>query len=183
MSNVDNYFAQPDGGATDNELVVGGTMSVGSGATVTNAGAVTQSGAINFTGDVSVEGTVTANAMVLAATAGAANVCEVEIALVTGDGATRTAQPHLFDVWLSDAASGAGTTGTTASGTVTAKAASGEVIDTYTAKKSLRVQALATGIFTLEITDTAKTAFYVCAQNPCTGSVHTLLLATGDYGA
>lgn len=118
-----------------------------------------------------------------AAAAGGANVCEVTITCVDAAG-TAVAEAHVLDVWLSDAATGAGLTGTTTSGTVTAKAASGAVFSTYTAKKDLRVQTLATGIFILEITDTAKTAFYVCAKNPHTGKTEiSTVLATGDYGS
>ena len=89
-----------------------------------------------------------------------------------------------LDVWLSDAATGAGLTGTSASGTVTAKTASGAVVGTYSAKKALRVQTLATGVFILEITDTAKTAFYVCAALPTSGEAQVAtVLATADYGS
>lgn len=155
--NADNYFEQPAGGSTDNVLNLGGTVNVAGSATV---------GSATFT-----------------FTAGAANVAEVAIALVDGgDSAVASGQP--FTVWLSDSAAGVGLTATSASGTVTAKAASGEVFGTLTAKKALVVQPLATGIFTLEITDTAKTTFYVAVQNPATGQVIvSRIMATGDYGA
>lgn len=117
-----------------------------------------------------------------AAAAGSTNIAEVTIAVKDANGDTPTKAVNL-DVWLSDAATGAGITGTTASGTVTAKSASGIVLDTYTSKKSLRCQTLANGVFVLEITDSAKTAFYVCAQNPATGATEVAtVLATGDYG-
>ena len=103
-------------------------------------------------------------------TAGAADVVEVPISVLDGNG-DLVAQPHVLLVWLSDAATGAGLTATTASGTVTAKSASGAVLGTLTAKKALVVQTLATGVFTLEITDTANTTFRVCAQNPYSGEV------------
>jgi len=118
-----------------------------------------------------------------AATAGAENVCEVAITLKDAAGATVDgARP--FMVWLSDAATGVGLTATTASGTVQAKAESGADFATFTAKKALLVQPLATGIYTLEITDTAKTAFYVCAAT-LDGRAYSVstVLATEDYGA
>lgn len=117
----------------------------------------------------------------MAAAAGAANVTEVTITVK--DAANNTvAAVHHMDVWLSDDAAGEGLTGTSASGTVTAKAASGAVLSTYTTKKALRVQTLKTGVFVLEITDTAKTAFKVCAS--LNGkAVVGLTLATGNYGA
>lgn len=118
-----------------------------------------------------------------AAAAGGSNVSEVTITVKDAAGAT-IASVFNLDVWLSDASTGAGLTGTTASGTVTAKAASGEVIGTYTAKKALRVQTLATGVFILEITDTGKTGFRVCATLPSTGATKvSSALTAGNYGA
>ena len=114
--------------------------------------------------------------------AGGSNVSEVTVAFKDGHG-NAIAYPILFDLWLSDAATGLAVTGTSASGTVTAKSASGSVFDTLVAKKALKVQSLANGTFVLEITDTAKTAFYVCAQNPATGQVFvSTVLATANYG-
>lgn len=118
-----------------------------------------------------------------AAAAGGANVCEVTLTVRDNKGVA-VAAPHNMTVWLSDAATGAGLTGVTASGTVTAKAASGAVLGTLTAKKALSVQTLATGVFVLEITDTAKTAFYVCAGVPGSGKISiSAALTTGNYGA
>lgn len=124
-----------------------------------------------------------AASITFAAASAAANVCEVTCTVKDAAGVA-IAGVFELDMWLSDAATGAGITGTTASGTVTAKAASGVVMDTYTAKKSLRVQTLATGIFILEITDTAKTAFYVAAEIPGTNATGiSAVLATDDYGS
>lgn len=90
---------------------------------------------------------------------------------------------HVFELWLSDSAGGAGLTATAASGTVTVKSASGEVLGTLTAKKALIVQSLTTGIFTLEITDTAKTAFVVCARIPGNGLTKVVTTLSGaSYG-
>lgn len=118
-----------------------------------------------------------------AATAGAENVCEVAITLKDAAAATVDG-PRPFMVWLSDAATGVGLTGTSASGTVQAKAESGADFATFTAKKALLVQPLATGVYTLEITDSAKTAFYVCAAT-LDGRAYSVstVLATEDYGA
>jgi len=124
---------------------------------------------------------VPANVSFAAAAAGT-NVSEVTISVLDGVG-DGVAEPQLMRVWLSDDADGVGQTSTTASGTVTAKTASGVVWSTETAKKALTVQTLATGVFVLEITDSAKTGFYVCAQNPATGEVHVSdQLVTADYG-
>lgn len=114
--------------------------------------------------------------------AGGSNVCEVTITAKDADGAV-LAGVHNFDLWLSDAASGAGLTATTASGAVDAKAASGVNLLVMSAKKALRVQTLATGIFILSITDTAKTAFKVCAQAPGSGkTIVGATLITANYG-
>lgn len=121
------------------------------------------------------------SARTLSPAAAGSNVCEVTITAVDGAGAT-IAGVWNADVWLSDAASGAGLTGTTASGTVTAKAASGIVLATYTAKKAIRVQSLATGIFVLEITDSAKTGFYVTVQNATGGVSVSAQLVAGNHG-
>jgi len=123
-----------------------------------------------------------ASSISFAAAAGGANVSEVTITVRDAAG-NAIAKPFILDVWLSDAATGIGLTGTTASGTVQAKAASGTDLQAVTAKKHLRVQTLATGIYILEITDSAKTAFYACAALPTTGEVQvSAVLATGNYG-
>lgn len=117
-----------------------------------------------------------------AAAAGGANVCEVTLTCKDAAGST-IARTQNLTVWLSDASSGAGLTGTAASGTVQAKSASGADLGTLTAKKALVVQTLATGVYTLEITDTGKTGYYVCAAIPGNGkTVVSTQLVTGDYG-
>ena len=104
------------------------------------------------------------------------------VRLSDGDGQPATAAIRPAE--RNNAATGAGLTGTSASGTVQAKAASGTDLQAVTAKKHLRVQTLATGIYTLEITDSGKTGFYVCAQNPQTGVTEvSAQLVTGDYGS
>ena len=114
--------------------------------------------------------------------AGGANVCEVTIAVKDAAGATLAGIRNL-EIWLSDAATGAGLTGTAASGTVTAKTAEGTVLTALTAKKHLIGQTKAAGTFVLEITDTAKTGFYVAVALPGTGvPVISDQLVTGDYG-
>jgi len=160
--NVQNKFEQPGSGG-DNVADFDGT--------------------VEMDGDTSVEGTKQTSNISFAAAPGAANVCEVTISALDGTN-DLTARVQNLKVWLSDAATGAGQSGTTASGTVTAKAASGTVLDTLTAKQSLIVQTLATGVFILEITDTAKTGFYICVENPTNGKIEVSdQLVTGDYGA
>jgi len=88
-----------------------------------------------------------------------------------------------FDLYLSDAATGVGLTATTASGGIAAAASSGTILGVLTTSKALRVATNAAGLFTLAITDTAKTGFYPCAF-PVPGfpvQVGTQLV-TGNYG-
>ncbi len=163
------------GGSLDVES--GGELDIESGASLKLDGtAVTATAA-----EINELSALIADFTFAAASAGA-NVAEVTITAKQADGTTTVASPVVFMLWLSDAATGAGLTGTGASGTVTVKSASGAVFGTLTAKKSLVVQALATGVFILEITDSGKTAFYVCAQTPHGETKIATVLATGDYG-
>ena len=110
-----------------------------------------------------------------------ADVSEITVTVKDADGNT-VAIPLVFTLWLSDANTGVALTGTSASGTVQAKAASGADFSVLSAKKAIIVQALATGVYILEITDSAKTAFYVCAQAPNGTLGISAALQTGDYG-
>ena len=95
----------------------------------------------------------------------------------------RKVGPKSFLLWLSDSASGVGLTATTASGAVGDKTAgtTGQVFGTLTTKKAFLVQNLADGTYQLSITDSAKTAFKVCAEIDSVVYV-VKTLATGDYG-
>ncbi len=145
----------------------------------TNLSALSVSGALSVGGSFAAGGVPAG--ITLSPAAGGSNVCEVTVTVVDGAGAA-IAKVFTLDLWLSDAASGAGLTATSASGNVEAKTSSGVVLQAVTAKKHLRVQTLATGVFVLSITDTAKTAFKVCVSNPATGLPHIVTLATGNYG-
>lgn len=112
--------------------------------------------------------------------AGGANVCNLLAQVVDGKGNALAGVFHM-DIILSDAATGAGLTGTSASGTVQAKAASGVDLAVLTAKKAIRVQTKADGTYTLEITDTGKTGFYPAAYLGSKLSVGSQLV-TGNYG-
>lgn len=176
------------GGSLDVES--GGDLDIESGGSLKIAGtAVTSTAA-----ELNILDSVTATAgelnltdnmpasITFAAASAAANIAEVTITVKDAAGAT-IASVFNLDVWLSDAATCAGLTATAASGTVTVKSASGAVMGTDTAKKALRVQTLASGVFILEITDTAKTTFFPCATLPSTGATEIgTILATGDYG-
>lgn len=83
-------------------------------------------------------------------------------------------------VYLSDSAVGAANSGTTASGAVTV-GATGALLGTLTTKQTLLMQAGSAGTLILSITDSAKTAFKVCA---IIDGLPTVLatLATASYG-
>jgi len=115
--------------------------------------------------------------------AGAANVCEVTIQIKDAAG-TNIARPVPLLVWLSDAATGAGLTATSASGTVQAKSGAGTDLGVLTAKKALIAQTKADGSYTLAITDTAKTGFYVGCEVLGAGLARGVSrqLTENDYG-
>lgn len=116
----------------------------------------------------------------ISAAAGAANICDVTIRMKDGAG-NNVSGVFNFEVYLSDASTGAGLTTTTASGTVTAAAASGIVRSILTAKKDILVQSTSAGLFVLEITDTAKTGFYPVVSIGGKVIVGAQLI-TGNYG-
>ena len=147
---------------------------------LTTDSTLTLNGPVNIQGQMMQDGVVIPVNITFSPAPGAATICDVTVTLVDGNGVAVPAV-HSFDLWLSDAASGAGLTATAASGTVTNAAAGGVVISTYTPKKALRVQTLATGVFVLEITDSAKTGFYVAASLGGRAVVSAQLVA-GNYG-
>jgi hypothetical protein len=112
---------------------------------------------------------------------GAATVSEITMTARNANGAP--IPNAIFDLFLSDSAVGNGYSATTASGAVTVKTAStlGNVLFTYLAKFKLEVQTNSAGVFTLSITDSAKTAFKLCVKlDGMTMVVNTL--ATASYG-
>jgi len=135
---------------------------------------------LDIQGQMTVNGNAVAASATFSVAAGSANICDVTVTVVDSFG-TAIAAVHNIDLWLSDASTGAGLTGTTASGTVTAASGGGAVYATHTAKKALRVQTKADGTFVLEITDTAKTGFYV-AVAVAGRAVVSSQLVTGSYG-
>jgi hypothetical protein len=118
----------------------------------------------------------------LTPSAGAENICEVAIVGKKADGATSLTNVAPVLVWLSDAVSGAGLTGTSTTGTVQAKSGSQDLA-VLTAKKALLVQLSAAGLYTLEITDSAKTLFKVCVQPLTGGPISTVTLTAENYGS
>src|SRR5262249_12637703 len=94
--------------------------------------------------------------------ASTANVSLVSFQVEDGAG-NALAGVFVLDVLLSDAATGAGLTANAATGNVQSAGTNGADLGTLTAKKALRVQTDATGLYVLSITDTAKHTYYPCA--------------------
>lgn len=138
-------------------------------------------GATPTTAEINTLLNVLAN-VTLTPAAGASTVCDVTIALKDAAG-NALAKAIALLIWLSDAATGAGLTATAASGTVQAAAGGGQDMGVLTAKKCLIAQTKTDGTYVLEITDTAKTGFYVCVQLPNGKVVVSAQLVTANYGA
>lgn len=112
--------------------------------------------------------------------AAASNICNVTLQVVDSNG-NAVAGVFDLDVILSDAATGAGLTATTASGTVVGTTGA-DLVD-MVAKKAKRVQTSAAGTYVLQITDTGKTHFFVAAVVPGRGNTAvSAQLTTANYG-
>lgn len=109
---------------------------------------------------------------------GSSNICSVTAQIEDGAGNAITGQPVDLDICLSDAATGVGLTGTTASGGVAVGV--GTQLDAMVAAKAIRCQCDTNGEITINITDTAKTGFYVAAIGLPVAFVSRQLVA-GDY--
>lgn len=134
-------------------------------------------------GLLKLSGTAIPSAVSLAAAAGGANVCEVTITVQDNAGNTLAGNWPLM-IWLSDDAGGEGLTGTSASGTVQAKSNEGTDLSVLTAKKHLTAVTKDAGTYVLEITDAAKTGFYVgVGVLGALAQGVSAALASGDYGS
>lgn len=111
--------------------------------------------------------------------AGAATICNVTIQAQDGLGNNITG-PVVVDLWLSDAASGTGLTATTPSGGISVT--TGTLFATLTTSKAVRAQTNATGGLVLQITDTARTGFFVAVDNGLNVPKVSAQLVTGNYG-
>lgn len=170
MPNTLNYGEQ--GGA---RTVIGGSIDVISGGEID----------IESGGSFKLSGVDVIRSISFSPAQGGANVCEVTISLLNAAGSAITGQNYNLEIWLSDAATGLGLTSTTASGTVQAKSTEGTDLTVLTAKKHLISQTKdSVGTYILEITDSAKTGFYIACKNPVTGEVEvSSQLVTGNYGS
>jgi hypothetical protein len=129
-------------------------------------------------GSLQFDGVHTPTKATITPAAGSANQCNVTIQLADGAG---NIGPAVLDVYLSDAAAGGALTATSASGTVAAGATGTDLV-AMTAKKAIRVLTNATGSYTLQINDTAKTLFVVCIMLPNGRHIAAPALVVGNYG-
>jgi len=107
---------------------------------------------------------------------------ECEVAVCNKDGQV-IPSIHMLDLYLTDSATGEGVTAVDPTGAVAAKAASGTIIQTATAKKLFKAVTLSTGKFTLQIVDdAAPILLYVAAAIPGIGKVQvSRKTVAGDY--
>ncbi len=87
-----------------------------------------------------------------------------------------------LDVWLSDAATGAALTATTASGGIAAETSGGAILGVGTTSKQVLAQTDSAGAFVLRIIDSAKTGFYPVGSLGVTAFVGAQL-TTASYHA
>jgi hypothetical protein len=94
---------------------------------------------------------------------------EMDITITAKDAAGATiAAVHNFEMWISDAATGAGLTANNADADMTAD--TGAIFSSLTAEKHWLIQTAATGIFVGVIADANNPAdLYVCIKHPLTG--------------
>src|SRR5262249_39244850 len=117
---------------------------------------------------------------VVPGTAGS-NISIVTLQVVNNEGASIAAALPLI-LWLSDNATGAGLTLTTASGPVAVGSAGADFRD-LTPKEAEGGETDPTGKYVLSITDTAKSPFFVCALVPRRGSTAiSTQLVSANYG-
>jgi len=132
-------------------------------------------------GLAAVNGTILAQKVAFAIAAGAANVTNITITLQDNGGQAVTGQPFDVDVILSDAATGIGVTATTPSGGIAIT--TGTQLNVYVTSKALYVQSNGSGQIVVQITDTAKTGFWIMIQGATLPYAYvSRRLVTADYG-
>ena len=113
--------------------------------------------------------------------AGAANTMTITVTVVDANGATVTGV-HQLEMWMSENTGGAGLTGDTYSGDLTAS--TGAILSAHTAKKHWSVATASTGIFVAALVDSAKPADQrVAVKAPVGASVIVSAASGTSWGA
>jgi hypothetical protein len=128
---------------------------------------------------VAMDGATIVKGFTFAAAAGAANVVNVTITAVDGNGVAVPGVRHL-EVYCSDSATGAAIASTMTPDTITAS--TGGILSAITANLHLSAVTDANGVLVLVITDTGTPDGYVCVVDPLSGEVSTGAVVTADYG-
>jgi hypothetical protein len=116
----------------------------------------------------------------IALAAGASNVMGVTIKAQDEDGNTVSGVQQI-DVWASDLSTGLALTASAFSGDLVA--VTGYVLASPTTKKRWTVLTAANGVFTGNLTDTAKPqALYLVAKNPVGAGVTVSAISAGKFG-
>jgi hypothetical protein len=137
---------------------------------LTASGDVAVGDDLTVTGDLTVA-TKQAPATATIALAASTTTDGMNITVTMKDaGGTTVAGVYIFDLWMSEAATGIGLTGDTYSGDLTAS--TGTILGALTAKKAWRVQTAASGIFVATLVASANpTDQYAAVSLPLTGNV------------
>jgi hypothetical protein len=150
------------------------------GNTITTEEVVDVGGLTNRYGLDALNGTILPAKITFGIAPGAANHTVITVTVVD-NGGNAVAFPWDLDFILSDSATGVGVTTTTPSGGISVT--TGALLNTYITSKACYAQSNGSGVLVVNITDTAKTGFYIMVQagSQPLPSVSRQLVA-GDYG-
>lgn len=151
------------------------------GVPITTEEVVDVGGLLNIYGNLAFNGQILPGKVNFAIAPGAATHSVITITVQDNAGNPITGVPFDCMVNLSDAATGVGLTATTPSGGIAFT--TGTLLSTYVVSKSARVQSDTNGVIVLNITDAAKTGYFIMVQGsalPVTYVSRQLL--AGDYG-
>ena len=136
-------------------------------------------GLTNQYGLQALNGVILPQRAAITAAPGAATVTNVTIQLQDNGGQNVANQPCDFDIVMSDSPFGVGVTATVPSGGMTVTA--GTQFASYVTNKAIYAQSDATGKVVLQITDAARTQYYVMTQTP-NGTPTVKQILTANFG-
>lgn len=127
-------------------------------------------------GDFDPQSAPRASTVTIALAAGAANTMGITVTCKDAAGNT-VPGVHQLEIWMSENSGGAGLTGDTYSGDLTAT--TGAILSAHTAKKHWSVATASTGIFAASLVDTAKPADQRVAVKSPLGAAVVVSAASG----